>query len=253
MQGADGTIASGALPVAAALAVLAGLVSFASPCVLPLVPGFLGYVSGLSEVALADRRRSRMVLGAALFVAGFSVVFLVGTLAVSAAGAALREHQNLLTRIGGAVVVLLALVYLGVGASAGTQREVRTHWRPVAGLAGAPLLGAAFAVGWTPCTGPTLAAIYAIAAPLAGDAPVARGAVLAAAYSLGLGLPFVLIAAGWARAARASAWLRRHQRAVQLVGGGLLLLLGLLMLGGVWQGIMTWLQSRLISGFETVL
>ena len=168
------TIISGALPLAVLVAVAAGLVSFASPCVLPLVPGFLGYVTGLSDVALADRRRSRMILGAALFVAGFSVVFIIGALAVSAAGAALAAHQSLLTRIGGAIVIVLALVFLGVGAGMGSQREMRTHWRPAAGLAGAPLLGAAFAVGWSPCTGPTLGAIYSLAAPLAGDAPVAR-------------------------------------------------------------------------------
>ena len=247
------TITSGALPLAALVAVLAGLVSFASPCVLPLVPGFLGYVTGLSDVALTDRRRSRMVLGAALFVLGFTVVFILGALAVSAAGAALSRHQSALTRVGGAVVVLMALVFLGVGSGLGSQRELRTHWRPTAGLAGAPLLGAAFAVGWTPCTGPTLGAIYALAAPLAGDAPVVRGAVLAAAYSLGLGLPFVLAAAGWSRAARANAWLRRHQRVVQLTGGGLLLLLGLLMLGGFWEGMMSWVRAHLIFGFETWL
>lgn len=247
------TIISGALPLAVLVAVAAGLVSFASPCVLPLVPGFLGYVTGLSDVALADRRRSRMILGAALFVAGFSVVFIIGALAVSAAGAALAAHQSLLTRIGGAIVIVLALVFLGVGAGMGSQREMRTHWRPAAGLAGALLLGAAFAVGWSPCTGPTLGAIYSLAAPLAGDAPVARGALLAAAYSVGLGVPFVLAAAGWSRAARANDWLRRHQRGVQLAGGGLLLALGLLMVSGAWEGIMSWVQSHLIIGFETVL
>ncbi len=247
------TISSGALPLAALVAVAAGLVSFASPCVLPLVPGFLGYVTGLSDLALTERRRSRMVLGAGLFVVGFTVVFILGALAVSVAGAALSTHQPLLTRLGGAIVIILALVFVGVGGAVGSQREWRTHWRPAAGLAGAPVLGAVFAVGWSPCTGPTLGAIYALAAPLAGDAPVARGAVLAAAYSLGLGLPFVLAAAGWSRAARANAWLRHHQRAVQLAGGGLLLLLGLLMVSGLWEGMMSWVRAHLITGFETVL
>lgn len=247
------TITSGALPLAVLVAVVAGLVSFASPCVLPLVPGFLGYVTGLSDVALAQRRTSRMVLGAALFVLGFTVVFILGAVAVSAAGAALATRQGLLTRIGGAVVIVFALVFLGVGGRLGSQREVRTHWRPAAGLAGAPLLGAAFAVGWSPCTGPTLGAIYALAAPLAGDAPVARGVALATAYSVGLGLPFILAAAGWSRAARANAWLRRHQRGVQLAGGGLLLVLGLLMVSGLWEGIMSWVQAHLVTGFETLL
>ncbi len=245
-------VGTAAIPVAVAVAALAGFVSFASPCVLPLVPGFLGYVTGMSGTALAEQRRSRMVLGAGLFVAGFSVVFLAGALAATAAGAALSEHTALLTRIGGALVIVLGLVFLGVGGRV-TQRELHTSWRPAAGLAGAPVLGAVFAVGWSPCTGPTLAAIYAMAAPLAGDAPVARGALLAAAYSLGLGLPFVLIAAGWSRATRASAWMRRHQRGVQLAGGGLLLLIGVLMLTGVWAVLLTRIQSLLISDFVTPL
>lgn len=247
------TITSGALPLALIVAVAAGLVSFASPCVLPLVPGFLGYVTGLSEVDLADRRRSRMVLGAALFVLGFTVIFIMGALAVSAAGAALAAHQSVLTKIGGVLVIGFGLVFLGVGGGYGSQRELRTHWRPTAGLAGAPLLGAAFAIGWSPCTGPTLGAIYALAAPLAGEAPVGRGVALAAAYSLGLGLPFIVAAAGWSRATRANAWLRRHQRGVQLAGGGMLLILGLLMVGGWWEGIMSWVQAHLVVGFETPL
>jgi cytochrome c-type biogenesis protein len=163
-------IAAGALPVAVLVAVLAGLISFASPCVLPLVPGFLGYVTGLSETPLAQRRRSRTVLGAALFVLGFTLVVLVGMLAATAAGAAQRDHASVLGRLGGAVVVLLGLVFLGVGGRA-TQGRLETSWRPAAGLAGAPLLGAVFAVGWTPCSGPTLGAIYALAVPIATSVP----------------------------------------------------------------------------------
>lgn len=246
-------VATAALPVALAVALLAGLVSFASPCVLPLVPGFLGYVTGLSPTPLEQRRRSRVVLGAALFVLGFSVVFLLSTVAVTSAATSLRVNSATLTRVGGVVVVLMALVFLGVGARVGSQRQVKSSWRPAAGLAGAPLLGAAFAVGWTPCSGPTLGAILALAAPLAGDAPVARGAALAAAYSLGLGLPFLAIAAGWSRATRLSAWARRHQRAIQLAGGALLLVIGLLMLSGLWESLMTWLQARLVTTFRTVL
>ncbi len=242
-------VTTAALPVALAVALLAGLVSFASPCVLPLVPGFLGYVTGLSDIPLAQQRRSRVVLGALLFVGGFSVVFLVGAVAVSGLGTALRQHESLLTRVGGAVVLVMGVLFLGVGAG----RTAAPSWRPGAGLAGAPLLGAVFAVGWTPCSGPTLGAILALAAPLAGDAPVARGAALAAAYSLGLGLPFVLVAAGWSRAARASDWLRRRHRAVRLAGGGLLVLVGLLMVSGLWEIAMSWLQARLVSGFRTVL
>lgn len=242
-------IGSGALPVAMAVAALAGLVSFASPCVLPLVPGFLGYVTGLGRPDELRAHRRRAVLGAALFVLGFSVIFIASITLASAVGAAFIQHQALITRIGGVLVIAVALVFLGMG----SQRELTSSWRPAAGLAGAPLLGAAFAVGWTPCTGPTLAAIMALGAPLAGDAPIARGVLLGTAYCVGLGAPFLAIAAGWSRAGRASAWLRRHQGAVQRVGGGLLLVLGLLMVSGLWEGIMSWVQAHLISGFEVSL
>ena len=246
---ADSTIASGALPLAALVAALAGLISFASPCVLPLVPGFLGYVTGLSQTSLEQRRRSRLILGALLFVVGFSVVFVASITAASVAGAALIRYQTVLTRAGGVLVILLALVFLGMGA----QRELGFGWRPAAGLAGAPLLGLVFGLGWTPCTGPTLAAIMALAGPLGGDAPVARGVVLGTAYCLGLGLPFLAIAAGWQRATRASAWVRRHQRGVQRTGGALLLLVGVLMATGLWEGIMSWVQTHLVNGFQVVL
>lgn len=246
-------VSTAALPVAVVVALLAGLVSFVSPCVLPLVPGFLGYVTGTTgATGTAAPGRGRAVLGAALFTAGFSVVFLVGVLAATTAGAALSRHASLLTRLGGVLVIGLALVYLGVGGRL-TQREFVLSRRPATGLLGAPLLGVVFAIGWTPCTGPTLAAIYTMAVPLAGDAPVARAAVLAAAYSAGLGLPFVLLAAGWSRATRASAWVRRHQRGVQLTGGLLLLCVGVLMATGLWEGMMSWVQSRLVATFTTVL
>jgi cytochrome c biogenesis protein len=194
---ADATVATAALPIALAVALVAGLVSFASPCVLPLVPGFLGYVTGLSDVALEQRRRANLVLGALLFVLGFTVVFIVLVALASAVSFALREHLDLLTRLGGAVVIVLALVFLGVGSGVGLQGTAVPRWKPAAGLAGAPLLGAAFALGWAPCTGPTLAAILALTAPLSADSgAVGRGVALAVAYSLGLGVPFVLIAAG---------------------------------------------------------
>ncbi len=244
------TIASGALPLALVLALVAGFVSFASPCVLPLVPGFLGYVTGLSDVALEKRGRGRLLLGALLFVLGFSVVFIAVSATASAVGAALFAHRLLLMRVGGVVVIALALVFLGLG----TQRTWQPSWRPAAGLAGAPLLGVVFGLGMSPCTGPTFAAILALTVPLSGGGSgVARGVVLAVAYSLGLGLPFLLIAGGYSRAGRASGWLRRHHRAIQVVGGVLLLAVGLLLVTGVWDTLTAQLQSRLVSGFETVI
>lgn len=245
------TVAAGALPLALAIALVAGLVSFASPCVLPLVPGFLGYVTGLDDTPLEQRRRSRVVLGTLLFVLGFSTVYLLTVSAASVVGAALREHQGLLLRIGGAVVIVLALVFLGIG----PQRELKSPWKPAAGLAGAPLLGVVFGLGWGPCTGPTLGAILALAAPLSaeGEAAIGRGVLLGVAYCIGLGLPFLLLAGGLDRARRASAWLRRHQRGVQRFGGLLLLGVGILMVTGLWEGIMSWVQAQLITGFETAI
>ena len=245
-------IGGGAIPLAMAVAALAGLVSFASPCVLPLVPGFLGYVTGFSDFDQLREHRRRAVLGAALFVAGFSIVFIASITLATAVGSALARYQGTLTRIGGAIVIIVALIFLGV-LGPRSQRGLTSSWRPAAGLAGAPLLGAVFAVGWSPCMGPTLAAIMALGAPLAGDAPIARGVLLGAAYCIGLGLPFLAIAAGWARAGRASDWVRRHQVAVQRVGGALLLLLGVLMVTGLWDGIMSWVQAHLVTGFEVSL
>ena len=254
LPAADAAVATAALPVAVVLALAAGVVSFASPCVLPLVPGFLGYVTGLSDIALEQRRRANLVLGALLFVLGFTVVFIVLVAVASAVSYALRAQLDLLTRIGGAVVIVLALVFLGVGSRIGMQRTVVPRWKPAAGLAGAPLLGAAFALGWAPCTGPTLAAILALTAPLSADSgAIGRGVVLAVAYSLGLGVPFVIIAAGYARAGRTGTWLRRHQRGIHIFGGLLLLAVGVLMVSGVWTNLVAWIQTHLVGGFTTVL
>jgi cytochrome c-type biogenesis protein len=243
------TVTSGALPVALAVALLAGLVSFASPCVLPLVPGFLGYVTGLSDETLEQRRRHRLVLGSLLFVLGFTVVFIVVTAFLAGVGATLVEHRGLLMRAGGVLVILMALVFLG----AGSQRELKLHWRPASGLAGAPLLGAVFGLGWAPCTGPTLGAVTILATTSGDQSAVTRGIVLAVAYSLGLGLPFLLIAAGYERFGAVSAFLRRRQRGIQVFGGALLLVIGLMLVTGVWESWTRYLQTALVSGFRTAI
>ncbi|ADU47211.1 cytochrome c biogenesis CcdA family protein [Intrasporangium calvum] len=243
-------LATSSLVLASIVALVAGLVSFASPCVLPLVPGFLGYVTGLSDESLERRSRGRLVLGALLFVSGFTVVFLVAAAALSAIGVAFREHQSTLLRVGGAVVIVMGVLFLGAGKSYAAS----LGWRPRAGLLGAPLLGAAFAVGWSPCWGPTLGAIQAMAAPISAESgSIGRGLALAGIYSVGLGLPFILMAALWERAGRASAWLRRHRGSIQAFGGIMLLAVGLLMVTGLWESVIVWLQINLIATFQVAI
>jgi cytochrome c-type biogenesis protein len=246
---AANTVTSGALPVAMAVALVAGLVSFASPCVLPLVPGFLGYVTGLSDESLVERKRHRMVVGALLFVLGFTVVFMTTTVIIAGVGSALIQHRDVLMRVGGVVVSLTALVFIGTG----SQREFKLHRRPASGLAGAPLLGAVFGLGWAPCTGPTLGAVQVLATASGDDSAVTRGVVLALLYSLGLGVPFLLIAAGYERFGRVSAFLRSRQRGIQLFGGALLFVVGVLLVSGLWDSLTRHVQTTLVNGFQTVI
>jgi cytochrome c-type biogenesis protein len=156
-------------------------------------------------------------------------------------------------RLGGVVVILMALVFLGSDWLGGS-RTLRPAWKPAAGLAGAPLLGMVFGLGWAPCTGPTFGAIVALSTALSGDQlALARGVALAIAYSVGLGLPFLLIAGGYSRAGRASRWLRERYRGVQIAGGLVLLVVGLLLVTGLWESVTTSIQSDLVSQFRTVL
>jgi cytochrome c-type biogenesis protein len=263
----SGLVTDGPLLVAAAVAALVGLISFASPCVLPLVPGYLSYVAGLvgtgpapaeptggGATATAVRTevspRSRMVAGALLFVLGFSAVFITFATAFGGLGRLMLEHTELLNRVFGVITVLVGLGFLGWLPL--LQRTTRLSARPAAGLAGAPLLGIVFGLGWTPCLGPTLAAVYSLAL---AEATAARGAVLGLAYCLGLGVPFVLVALGARWAVGATTVLRRHARTVTRVGGVVLVVVGLLLLTGAWTELMGWLRSWLAAtGFaETSL
>lgn len=232
--------ASASLLIAAPVALAAGVLSFASPCVLPLVPGYLGYVGGVDRTG--TRARSRVVLGSALFVLGFSIVFVLTFVVSGAAGYLLIQYRDPITRIAGVVVILLGVVF--IGGLGPLQRKMAPEWRPRAGLIGAPLLGAVFAVGWTPCLGPMLITIQGLAL---SSASVGTAAALAVCYSIGLGLPFVLLAIGFGWATGAVAVLRRHVRGINLAGGAVLVLIGVLMLSGVWNVAVSTLQSSLVG------
>lgn len=251
------TVLDGSMVAALPVAALAGLVSFASPCVLPLLPGYVGYLGGMAGSGTQAGPRAggsargggapRLLAGVLLFVAGFSAVFVLLGVVFSLAGIALQAWMGTLLRVLGVGVVLLGLAFMG--AVPWLQGERRLHAAPRAGLWGAPLLGVTFGLGWAPCIGPTLAAVLTLA--LSGGDP-ARGATLALAYCLGLGVPFVLLAMLLTRSTRVLAWLRRHRRTIQLVGGGLLVLLGLALVTGLWAQLSGYLQG-LVAGFETVV
>lgn len=319
------TVTSGPVLLALVLCLAAGLVSFASPCVVPLVPGYLAYLAGQvgasapavtveeAEARAAARRaapvpaaphagaaavlhagpgsagpaparrgdqpsvgdvagsavpadqpagagsvaamrsphgRLRLAGAAALFVLGFTVVFVLGLGAIVWAADALIENEALLQRLGGVVTVAMGLVFLGLVPA--LQRDTRPHWVPRMGLAGAPLLGATFGLGWTPCLGPTLTGVIALASGTDPGLGAWRGGLLVLAYCAGLGLPFVIIALGAGRAVRAQAWLRAHVRGIQVAGGVLLVLVGLALATGLWAELVTLLRAP-VAGFSTPL
>jgi cytochrome c-type biogenesis protein len=233
------TVRSGALLLALPIAVVGGLVSFFSPCVLPLVPGYLSYVTGVTGTDLGDARRGRMAGGAALFVAGFTAVFVSGGALFGFFGASLQDHQAVLSRVLGGLMVLMGLFFMGMMPFV-TQREFRFHKRPIGGLAGAPVLGALFGVGWTPCIGPTLGAVQTLAF---NQASAGRGAVLTVAYCLGLGVPFVLAAVAFRKALGAFGWVKQHYTWVMRIGGVMMIATGVLLLTGLWADLVQQTQS----------
>jgi len=232
-------VLDGSLLLAAPVALLAGLVSFLSPCVLPLVPGYLGYVTGLTGADLKEHHRGRVILGVLLFILGFSVVFIAAGVLFSQATAWLRFNGGWVTQVLGLVVIFMGVVFMG--GFSWMQRDAKIHKRPPAGLWGAPVLGLTFGLGWAPCIGPTLSAVLIMSTGV--DANVGRGALLTTFYCVGLGLPFLLIAFGLQRGMQAMNFFRRHQLLIMRLGGGLLILLGVVMVTGLWGNWVTELQN----------
>ncbi|TDQ54882.1 cytochrome c biogenesis CcdA family protein [Actinorugispora endophytica] len=264
------TVFSGSLLLAVPLAAAAGLVSFLSPCVLPLVPGYLSYVTGMSGADIAAHRRAAaeeagsggtalsvdevletrrwtMLAGSLLFIAGFTAVFVSVGVFVGGVGGLLLDHADVITRVLGGLTVVLGLAFMGV--VPGFDREFRIHRLPGAGLAGAPLLGVLFGLGWTPCIGPTLAAVQSLAFT---EGSVGRGALLSLFYCLGLGLPFVAASLLYRRALGAFDWVKRHYRTVTVAGGAMLVVVGLLLVSGLWTDI-TALTQGWTANFTTVI
>ena len=257
--GAQEAILDGSMLVALPIAVAAGLLSFFTPCSLPLVPGYLSYVAGMagteSEVARGlsggkPARRSRTVLGAALFVLGFATVFTSYGYAFGSLGAWLLAHQEVIVRWAGVLTIGLGILFAGVaGRLPVLGGTFRLRLTPRVGLAGAPLLGAVFAVGWTPCIGPALAAVLTLATT---TATAGRGALLSLGYALGLGLPFLLAAMSLTRATHVFAWVRAHSLWITRGGGTLLVLVGVLQVSGLWsQGVAA--MQGLIVGWQAPL
>ncbi|MFC7449265.1 cytochrome c biogenesis CcdA family protein [Rhodococcus daqingensis] len=255
------TAASGPLFLALGACVLAGLVSFASPCVVPLVPGYLSYLAGIVgadapavtaaeagalKTATDTRSAARLrVAGAAgLFVLGFTVVFVLATASVFGLISALTINREVLQRVGGVITIAMGLVFIGLVPA--LQRDVRFEPRRVSGLIGAPLLGGVFGLGWTPCLGPTLAGVLSVAAGTEG-ATAARGVALIVAYCIGLGMPFVILAFGSVSALRGVGWLRRNARTIQIFGGLMLVAVGVALVTGAWDVFVSWVRDAFIS------
>jgi cytochrome c-type biogenesis protein len=237
------TVLNGSLLLAGPIALIAGVVAFFSPCVLPLVPAYVSYVTGLVGVDLAEARRGRLLLGTSLFVLGFAAVFISFGALFGQFGATLLEHADAITRVLGVVTIVFGLAFMNL--IPWLNRTWHPQYNLTFGLAGAPMLGVLFGLGWTPCIGPTLAAVQTLAIE---SASAARGALLTLIYCIGLGLPFLIVSVAFRRAAGAMDWVKKHYVAVMRLGGGMLVLLGVLMVTGLWQDMSIHMRTW-ASGF----
>lgn len=230
-------VSGGPLIVAVGIAALAGLVSFLSPCVLPLVPGYLSYVTGLVGADLDSPRKGRVLAGVGLFIAGFAAVYITVSVIAAEAGRMLVEYNRQVQMVVGLLIIVLGLAFLGL--IPGLQNEVRIRRLPEAGLLGAPVFGAVFALSWAPCLSPTLAAVVGMAG-VGGN--TGRAVVLAIAYCLGIGLPFLIFGLGLRRLAGVTKAIRRNSRWVTRIGGAMLIIVGLALVTGVWGDFLIWLR-----------
>jgi len=246
VPGVGDLVGGGQLFIAIPVAILAGMLSFLSPCILPLVPGYLGYVSGVTGTD-GKAARWRLIAGVSLFILGFMVVFVATTTAAGALGTWLVVYDDVIVRIAGVLVIALGLVFIGQFTFA--QRTAKPRWVPATGLAGAPLLGIVFGLGWTPCLGPTLITITALSL---NSASATQGAILGVFYSLGLGIPFLLVAIGFGWVATSVDWVKKHIRVINIIGGSMLVLIGVLMVSGLWSILMSQLGA-VINVFVTPL
>lgn len=243
------TAVGGSMALALPVALLAGLVAFFSPCVVPLLPGYLSYATGLgaAEVVEGSPHRGRMLAGTSLFVLGFAVIFVITGVVAGAAGQLLAEYRDVITRILGVVIIALGLIFAGVLPIG--QRDLRIHRIPAVGIAAAPLVGVVFALGWTPCLSPTLGVVVNLGF---SEGTAVRGALLGFVYALGLGIPFVIAGLAFAKMTRAIGFLRERQQLIMRIGGVLMIIVGLLLVTGTWNRMTAVLRQWAVS-FETVI
>jgi cytochrome c-type biogenesis protein len=243
------TAVGGSMALALPVAFLAGLVSFFSPCVVPLLPGYLSYATGLgaAEVVEGSQHRSRMLAGASLFVLGFAVVFVITGVVAGSAGRMFAEYRDVITRVLGVLIIMLGLIFAGVLPFG--QRDLRIHRVPAVGVAAAPLIGVVFALGWTPCLSPTLGVVVNLGF---NEGTAIRGGLLGFVYALGLGIPFVIAGLAFTKMAGAVAFLRERQQLIMRIGGVFMIIIGVLLVTGTWNTL-TGVLRQWAASFQTVI